>query len=189
MMMRNSSISVLISLCALVVAGCNDRPGGAAVTSKGTAPATNSGEPVSGSAKIQSLRAAEVGRFSGRSWELEIDGETRVGHLRVNSRPQVIERELHLSEEEMRRLREAVVQSRLFELPAEIGNAVPDGSTRTITVATENRQKAMVIRFIAPEKVDRDTRSALELWMVVRSIFEEPEAHDSRPFDVKLLGK
>lgn len=81
-----------------------------------------------------------------------------------------------------------------FALPDDLGTLMPDCEHRRLTIAIDGQKKTIEIfhvdsnAVLSPGKAEALTR-ALVVWRVVRNLFEEPAAFDSRRSDEVILDR
>ena len=158
---------------------------------------SDSGQEVSGCVQLVRLECSHWGRFGeGCPWELSLDADGRAklsidcgwpNVTSIRNSFENIERTFLVEEDRIAAIETAIGKCRFFELPAQIGDGVPDGGTRVLSIWTTNGQKTITINFLREEGFNEDVRCAIELWDLVRDCVGDEEAVDVRPYDKMLL--
>jgi len=142
---------------------------------------------VAGESAPLEVTLAVRGRFAaGSGWTLSVpsDGSAR---LTISGLPKKT-RSVAVSRKQFTALSRELQSVRFFELDAEYGSAVPDGSIRTLTVREGSRQKTVTLRYLRETDPHRgEIRRALRVWHLVQDWFSDPAAVDLRRYDRRIL--
>ncbi len=153
----------------------------AAVVVVGLTATASATTPVSGTLSVEAMhKGPDPGRGS---WSLVLDD---AGNLTVN----VIsgERRFRLSQRQLRDFSELVKRERFFGLRDEYGVGAVSGEFRVIDVSLAGRRKKIVLLDGLADAAHRDEiKRALLVWEAVRSLFDIPQALDSREEDRALI--
>ncbi len=137
-----------------------------------------------------SLTASAGGSSGNGNWQFKLDsaGKAELYIIRTLNKP--IRRQFQISKDEMAKLRKALNDERFFTLADEYGQRVPDSSTTTLTVKVGDKTKTVRTLFLHNEsqrsKLPEASR-VLRLNVLVRGLFNDPEAFDLRPYHQKLI--
>src|SRR5690242_19294770 len=113
--------------------------GGAALVAVLTASAGEPRKSAVTAAQLQdaplTISISTVGRFAkGHSWHLSVNSAGQA-KLTIDTFPDRTRKQFRVSKEQLAEFRTALAEERLFELDAEYGHLVPDGSEDSVTVA------------------------------------------------------
>jgi hypothetical protein len=106
--------------------------------------------------------------------------------------------EFAVAESQFTELREALIKERFFLLPDEVGSAVPDAPTQSITVVLGQYSKTVRIQYLGnlanvpPHVSSRGPQLAaartLRVWLLARGWFSDPRVPDRGSYDRQALG-
>jgi hypothetical protein len=107
--------------------------------------------------------------------------------------------EFNVSDSQLAAFRETLIADRFFDLPNEVGDLVPDGSTESITVVVGEYSKTVHIHYLgnlanpSPQTSYRgpqlEAARAVRVWLLARSWFNHPGAFDGRKYARRMLAR
>jgi hypothetical protein len=139
-----------------------------------------------------SIVASIDGRFGqGRPWHLTVD-TNRQAHLTVETYPKATTRQFVITTNQLHQLARVLEQERFFALKSDYGQRVPDGSTKTITIARAGITNTVNIHYLM-NWVHSDTAKlkeparAVRVFQEVRSWFNDKEAVELKKYEDMVL--
>jgi hypothetical protein len=103
-----------------------------------------------------------------------------------------------VSESQFTQLREAMIAEHFFALPDEVGDAVPDAPTETITVVLGQYSKTVRIQYlgnlanvpphISSRQPQLEAARTLRVWLLARAWVNHPRASDSSQYARRALA-
>jgi hypothetical protein len=139
--------------------------------------------PVAHLETLTDVDACETGHFTkGRSWRLQFHGNG-AGDLTVMNPNALSHRSVAIGHDKIEKLKLALEENDFFGLPDDVGEAVPDSSVKKIRIRADAREKEVVIQFIPNERATPErfaiASRAISVWLCVRGLFEDKDAHDA----------
>jgi hypothetical protein len=142
-----------------------------------------------GAPPMLTFSAQETGYFAaGSEWKLISDRNTQALLTVGSSKP----KEVSVPKEKLEDLAAALEREGFFQLQNNYGDIVPDGSERILTISHAAKTKTLKLHFlpnISDPKLIEEAKRATRIWILVRGLFEDDKAVDSRPSDKQFLEK
>ena len=181
------SFSKWILLC-VVLAGCNE--------SENATPTARVASSVAPTLNVirtypMTIAASNNGMFwKGDPWFLSVNSAGRAA-LTIQTAPASVSREFQVTEDQMTKLREQLIQQDFFDLSSQYGGVVLDGTTEHISITIGDHTKSVQIDHLiteAGEVPSAEAMRAVEVFYLVRDWFDDEEAADPRP-EIRELRK
>jgi len=137
------------------------------------------------------IQASDLGRYSkGRAWTLSVDADAKAA-LDVIKGSDDPARQFRIPDDKLTEFRKVLQDQKFFDLPKKIGRVVPDGGQRKLSVKLGKKEHELTIHLLLKSSLtgaDLDqARRAVRVWMALRGLFDDKDAHDARASDEEFL--